>query len=425
MVSKSLLSATFRDIGTNLNLSAAPNGKTLSDRTVKAIAMAKRLRWFAIPQKFKEQIVKANILPAGLYGVEASWANSSTLKSLKAAIANALGPRSARASSDMVFVNTSCSGDLDPEIYILSQRVQAIRRIIAKYPSKQSKVQSIVGKYLDGSCKQATISNPVGPVGLLMHSVEQMGAKITPDLRIVKDNEADIDILHMPWQHLKKATVELAANKRAVDVTDQRSHLKGLNEIDNQIVKKIINRLGDKEARVYNHISTGGAWSEAHLQDIGLSESGTCTHCGGEVHDISHVLWSCPVVNKHRKVEDLNHLDPQLLPTYIKHGVPAAMSSNIESTFWGQVEQVSNEQASADTLKAIGIPTTNRGKVVASCKNQEVKDVLATCNINPASNNARQAFQQIKANKQKPHLAMPYRCTRLPPADINVYTDGS
>ena len=263
------------DIGTHLNLSAAPNEKTLTDRMVKATAMAKRLRWFAIPQQLKGKIVKANILPAGLYGVEAAWVNKAALKSLKAAIANALGPRSARASSDMVFVNTTCSGDLDPEVYILSQRVQAIRRIIAKYPAKQSKVQSILGKYLDGNCKHANASNPTGPVGFLLQSVEQVGGCITPDLRIVKDKEADIDMLHMQWQHLKKAVIGMASNRRAEDFSKQRSYWKGLKDIDSQMVKKIVNSLGHKEAKVCNHISTGAAWSEAHLHDTGLSKDST------------------------------------------------------------------------------------------------------------------------------------------------------
>ncbi len=314
----------------------------------------------------------------------------------------------------MVFVNTTCSGDLDPEVYILSQRVQAIRRIIAKYPAKQSKVQSILGKYLDGNCKHANASNPSGPVGFLLQSVEQVRGCITPDLRIVKDKEADIDMLHMPWQHLKKVVSEMASNRRAEDVSKQRSHLKGLKEIDSQIVKKIVNSLGHKEAKVYNHISTGAAWSEAHLHDIGLSNNGTCSHCGGEGCDNTHVAWSCPVINKHRKVQDLKDLDPQLLPNFIKHGIPSAMPTDIEGAFWGKFEQPGDQQVSPDNLKSIGAPASNKAKIVASCKNQEVIDALGKCNVCPISSNARQAFQCIKANKQKPHLAMPYRCTSPP-----------
>ncbi len=94
--------SNFRDIGTHLNLTQANNGKTLSDRIQKAIQMAKRLRWIPITNKQKEHIILSNVLPAGLYGVEAAWANKAAVKTLRSAIANALGPRSARASCDMV-----------------------------------------------------------------------------------------------------------------------------------------------------------------------------------------------------------------------------------------------------------------------------------------------------------------------------------
>ena len=120
------------------------------------------------------------------------------------------------------------------------------------------------------------------------------------------------------------------------------------------------------------------------------------------------------MVNKHRKVDELKHIDPQSLPSYIKHGVPAAMSASIDKCFWGNPIGNSNEQTCADTLKAIGMPFSKGAKVIASCKNQEVLDTLKECKIDHNASNARQVFQQIKTNKQKPHLAMPYRCTRPP-----------
>ena len=64
--------SNFRDLGAHLNLSKANNGKTLADRMRKATSMAKRLKWLPIPLTFKEDIIRANVLPAGLYAVEAS-----------------------------------------------------------------------------------------------------------------------------------------------------------------------------------------------------------------------------------------------------------------------------------------------------------------------------------------------------------------
>ena len=74
----------FWDIGTHVNLAGTPNGKTISDRLKKATAMAKRLRWMTIPAELKEKVVRANVLPAGLYGVEAARVSKSAMQSLKA-----------------------------------------------------------------------------------------------------------------------------------------------------------------------------------------------------------------------------------------------------------------------------------------------------------------------------------------------------
>ncbi len=394
----------FTDIGTHLNLSAAPNGKTLSDRMVKAILMAKRLRWIPLNHKVKEHIVQANILPAGLYGAEASWVNKSILKALRAAIGNALGPRSARASNDIVFNNTTCSGDLDPDTYILTQRVTSLRRTIAKYPAKRDKVCNIIKQYKDSNNTCASSSNPCGPIGLLINSLEQVGAQLTHDLKITKEGEADIDIWSLPWQHLKKAISEMCANHRVAHASCDRSHLREVGEIDGQITKKIVNGLGPKERCIYNHISTGGAWSESHLQDIGLSQ-GKCTHCGQVAEDICHVTWHCPIVNKHRKIQDLQNVNPDLLPTYIKHGVPKAMSTDVEATFWGDKHAPDSLQDSKETLRAIGMQVTSQRKTLASCKNQEIKEVHKQNNLNPGTHNARPFFKKIEANKQRAQSA--------------------
>ena len=88
----------------------------------------------------KEKVVRANILPAGLYAVESSSVNLSALNTLRNAIANAIGPKSARANPDMVYNCTECSGDLDPLVYILVQRVTSLKRIMAKFPETLQKI---------------------------------------------------------------------------------------------------------------------------------------------------------------------------------------------------------------------------------------------------------------------------------------------
>ncbi len=123
------------------------------------------------------------------------------------------------------------------------------------------------------------LDNPSGPVGLLLHSLREVGACLSDDLKIKIKGEPDIDTWHMPSQHLKKSTTNMMANHRARNATASRSHLTGLEEIDAPISKEMISKLATKELKVYNHLASGGAWAEQHLQDIGLS-NGRCKHCG-------------------------------------------------------------------------------------------------------------------------------------------------
>ena len=205
-------------------------------------------------------------------------------------------------------------------------------------------------------------------------------------------------MVHMPWQHLKKAVNDLAVRSRAHTASASRSHLKGVEEIDNHIVKKVVASLGQKEQKVYNHISSGGAWADNHLQEIGLS-NGKCPHCGQDVDDITHITWQCVSINKHRKNHALKDVDPAMLPTYIKHGVPKAMSTDVQSTYWG--EAVASNECNEQTCKAIGVQFSKRGNNIASTKQYEVSNALSNHDIDPSKHNARQGFQQNQV-QQKP-----------------------
>ncbi len=151
-----------------------------------------------------------------------------------------------------------------------------------------------------------------------MHSFNEIGATLTPQLKICRPNEIDIDMWSLPWQHLKKAVANMAAKDRTIHTEEDRTHLKGIGEIDQPINKSIIHGLGERERKVYNHISTGAVWTEQHLQDVGLSD-GRCRHCQQFVDGASHILWKCPAINKHRNINDLANIDVDLLPQYIKH----------------------------------------------------------------------------------------------------------
>ena len=115
----------------------------------------------------------------------------------------------------------------------------------------------------------------------------------------------------------------------------------------------------------------------------------------------------------------------ELSPSTSNTEIPKAMVTNVEGPYWGDKPYHDERSCNGSTSKAIGLQANRKGKVVASCKHHEVKDVLVNKCINPSTHNARQAFGKVKANKSPPHLALPYKCHRKAPSEINVYTDGS
>jgi hypothetical protein len=71
--------SSFRDLGAHMNLCSNNNGATLTARLRHATTMAKRLRWLPITRAMKERIVLCNIIPAGIYGAEATHVHTAAL----------------------------------------------------------------------------------------------------------------------------------------------------------------------------------------------------------------------------------------------------------------------------------------------------------------------------------------------------------
>ncbi len=212
-----------------------------------------------MPLELKLKIVQANILPAGLYGCEAAWVNKSCLKAFRAAVANALGPRSNRASNEVVFHNTTTSKELDPSTYILLQRVLTLRRTLSKYPERIAQARSIIGKYNKELLCNPTaniISIPQGPVALQMHSLDECGATLRDFFNIIQPSEPNVDIWNMPWQHLKQAIMDIVIRHRTKQTATQRTFIDNLQEIDRPIINSLLDKMGDKERNVYRYVAT-------------------------------------------------------------------------------------------------------------------------------------------------------------------------
>ncbi len=75
---------------------------------------------------------------------------------------------------------------------------------MAKAPDKKAVVSQIINNYYSCNNLNAKAENPSGPVGLLINSLEEIGACLTKDFTITTEGEVDIDIWNLPWQHLNK-----------------------------------------------------------------------------------------------------------------------------------------------------------------------------------------------------------------------------
>jgi ribonuclease HI len=410
----------FRDLGAHLNFTQACNGSTLTERMRKGIRMARMLCWLPIPQEFKEKNVRANVLPASLYGCEVTYINEQVFQQLRAAIAKAVGPASARRSVDMVFNTTCCAKDLDPESHVLYLRVAAIRRAVTQDASCLQLIKLIV---MDQNSRSKNDDDVQGPIGFLISQLARHQLIIDGDLNIHCRDGNPISALQDPWQHLKKVLFDTAARTRTSKVNTDRTFHGNVEEIDNIITTSVFNKF-DKHARnVYRYIFTGAMWDEHLLADIGRGD-GTCPHCAEKVQDNGHVLWKCPTINKHRKNRKLDDLDADCLPRCIQCGIPPALAADLHAPFWGKsyrtTKEVDNGQASR-----VGLPINSKQAYGATCDNNNIAQILACPKEALEKLPGRVAFSRIKDKPGKVHDPMPYRCTLCPPDEPNVYSDGS
>ena len=359
--------SNFRDLGTHLNLTKGFNGATLTDRMVKGIDMAKRLKWLPMSRPAKENIVRSNILPAALYGAEAAHVNASVLQRLRAAIASAIGPASRKRSVNLTFCFTNSSKDLDPVAHILYNRVAGLRRLMAKHGAGKLALVKLIVKRINSGCTPAAQaekrSTPFGswkrdlysqwkeereagkgpleeddpkfqgPVSYLMSDLKACGCQLTNDLNIVSSDGVCCNMWDAPWQHLKAAVFDLAIKARDTQTGDQRTFLGDVSEIDHEVVKAVFHQFGVKDKRVYAHVATGGFWGEDQLVNI-RDTNGACPHCGAPNADTTHINWECPVINKHRTFNDLKGINIRCFPKAISNGIPPAMVIGCDGAFW-------------------------------------------------------------------------------------------
>ena len=161
------------------------------------------------------ETIRTTVLPAALYGAEVAHCPTVELKALRTAIANTVGPHSARRSVPILLELCGGHHDIDPQVCLFTRKVTLLRRVLAQFPSTAVKVRALLCAY--GT--QARPGTPqghyhvhphpprkLGPISHLLAEVHQLGATLSPELTLSQPGEAPLPLQHIPWQYVKPLT---------------------------------------------------------------------------------------------------------------------------------------------------------------------------------------------------------------------------
>ena len=249
----------FRDLGAHVTMDASGCSPTITARLVKATRLVRRLRWLPMELKDKITIIRTTVLPGALYGSEVSSLNQTALAALRTAIADVLGPSSARRCLEVVFEARRGRGaaDLDPKVNQLVRKILLLRCVIAKYPRDLTKVRSSLVVYEKQGQKGTGLSlgsamdcqAPIGPVGHLLRALADHHAYLNSDLMVMQEQEQVIDIQHAPWQTLRPLFEAIAARTRLQEAVRRRHYLAGLTDLDRYCLLQAMKKEGATKMR--------------------------------------------------------------------------------------------------------------------------------------------------------------------------------
>jgi len=231
-----------------------------------------------------------------------------------------------------------------------------------------------------------------------------------------------IDVFNTPWNHLKKMVFDTAIRARDARISKQRTFAGKIEEIDHDIIRKIIPLMGDKEKHIYMHIATGGFWGEDHKKDV-FDGEGKCPHCGLDNVGTQHILWQCPVINNYRVNENLKNIKVEDLPKCVLNGIPKGMGTNLTKDFWGGNSSI----ASTANGQEISNPKhktwrNNINQSMQGLLNQHISDKGDEIRNNDTITTL---FCRMRHTNKDMICPEPHKCFVEAPQDINVYTDGS
>ena len=114
------------------------------------------------------------------------------MQALRTAIADTIGPSSARRCLAMVFAYNNNKADLDPNIQQIVRKVTLLRRITAKYPRLTTTAKAAICAHTQqgkaGTTTTLTTDQPnqlqMGPIGHLLTSLHHIGIQLDDDFNL-------------------------------------------------------------------------------------------------------------------------------------------------------------------------------------------------------------------------------------------------
>ena len=193
-------------------------------KVVKAIAR------LPLSYEIKAKLIRATPLAAAKYGTPVAHVGNASYCAFRAAVVDALGPKTTKRCSCRTFEQSSHGEDLDLEIVFSVEKNVICRRVLAKDPDLVDAVKEILEVYKEFGYVGIRYENTVlsdlkpapppghperhwweptdpelGPIGLMLSTLHKAGAALDVDTFTVHPHgEVPTSFLQVPYNHVKK-----------------------------------------------------------------------------------------------------------------------------------------------------------------------------------------------------------------------------
>ena len=141
-----------------------------------------------------------------------------------------------------------------------------------------------------------------GPIGLLLYSAAHDRVVVDHNFRCHQQKERSFSITDTPYQFLRLHVQQAISVSRTAIVCEERSLLKGTEEIDFELLRKALRTCEPELLKwLKSHLSLSG-WTADKLFACGQHADGSCP-CGHSVQTLTHLIWHCPLHGEARLQE--------------------------------------------------------------------------------------------------------------------------